>query len=119
MAVHAIGDLALDTVLDVFDNATAAMRAKHPGSTLQRHRIEHAQHLSGPAVAKKLAGAGVHVVANPLHLLPDKRILVKKLGPTRAGAGHSYALRTMHDVSTLTKTPCCYNIYICTFVHCR
>ncbi len=45
MAVHAIGDRAVDEVLDLLRDVAA----NNTGRTVERrHRVEHAQHLSGP-----------------------------------------------------------------------
>ena len=45
MAVHAIGDRAVDEVLDML----ADIAANNTGRIAERrHRVEHAQHLSGP-----------------------------------------------------------------------
>ena len=94
VAVHAIGDRAVDEVLGVY----AALRANHSGGgggAPRRHRIEHAQHLSAPHVAAGLAAAGVVVTPNPLHLLADEPVLEARLGPARSGAGRTYAFRTL------------------------
>ena len=65
------------------------------------HRIEHVQHISGPGTAQQLAAAGVAVTPNPLHLLADAGILEARLGRERAGAGRSYALRTLLDAGVM------------------
>ena len=66
-----------------------------PAARVSPHRIEHAQHISGPAAAARLAAAGVAVTPNPLHLLADAGILEARLGRERAGAGRTYALGTL------------------------
>ena len=67
VAVHAIGDLAVDEVAKVFSGALKARRRRakaeadlyrpaDPGAPTRRPmRIEHAQHLSGPDVAVSLS----------------------------------------------------------------
>ena len=60
--------------------------------------MEHSQHHGPNNIPQRLAKAGLHVVANPLHLLPDKRVLHERLGSVRAGAGRSYALQSMQKV---------------------
>lgn len=60
--------------------------------------MEHSQHHAANDIPARLAKAGVHVVANPLHLLPDKRVLEARLGKERSGAGRSYPLQSMQEV---------------------
>ena len=121
MAVHAIGDRAADEVLQLFAELAANISSSGGGSSGSSskgsggtasgssgkdnagssgsppHRIEHVQHIPGPAAARRLAAAGVAVTPNPLHLLADAGILEARLGRERAGAGRSYALRTLLD----------------------
>ena len=48
MAVHAIGDRAVDEVLELLRDVAA----NNTGRVAERrHRVEHAQHLSGPEVS--------------------------------------------------------------------
>ncbi len=52
MAVHAIGDRAVDEVLELLRDVAA----NNTGRVVERrHRVEHAQHLSGPEVSAKAA----------------------------------------------------------------
>lgn len=125
VAVHAIGDRAVEEVLELFAELAANSSSESmegsgsgsgsgtsggsigngSGSTSARpagrapHRIEHVQHISGPATAQRLAAAGVAVTPNPLHLLADAGILEARLGRERAGAGRSYALRTLLEAN--------------------
>jgi predicted amidohydrolase YtcJ len=106
VAVHAIGDRAVDEVLQVY--ADLAANSSSSGSSAERgqqqqgqqgrrapHRVEHAQHISGPAAASRMAAAGVAATPNPLHLLADVGVLQARLGAERAGAGRAYAFRTL------------------------
>jgi len=43
----------------------------------------------------------VHVVGNPLHLLPDKRVLEARLGADRTG--RSFAFQSMLKVITIIR----------------
>lgn len=104
VAVHAIGDRAVDDVLALFaelaaNSSSGSSRGSGsgggPAARKAPHRIEHAQHILGPAAAARLAAAGVAVTPNPLHLLADAGILEPRLGRERAGAGRTYALRTL------------------------
>ena len=47
-----------------------------------------------------MAKAGMHVVGNPLHLLPDKRVLEARLGKDRAE--RSFAFQSMLKVNIAT-----------------
>ena len=84
-------------VLDVFEEARRQNDASREGPK-PRHRVEHAQHLRDPAVAARFASLDIHAVVNPLHLLPDKRVLKTRLGEQRAGHGRSYAFNTLSKV---------------------
>lgn len=108
VAVHAIGDRAVDEVLDIYAELAHRKNSSSGGvgggsvPVRRRHRIEHAQHLSSPEVAQRLAAAGVVVTPNPLHLLADMAVLQPRLGRERAGAGRTYALRTLVEAGATT-----------------
>lgn len=119
VAVHAIGDRAVDEVTAVFERVTTqgsaakaaaeaaeaaasphgsrseeallkeAQKQAHEKKNPLRHRIEHAQHLSGPEAVKRMAEAGVLAITNPLHLLSDAELMGRRLGPLRAGGSGS------------------------------
>ncbi|KAG2490195.1 hypothetical protein HYH03_011322 [Edaphochlamys debaryana] len=106
VAIHAIGDRAVDEVLEAYVAALQGAAAQAEGSggageaerrvrelgAQLRLRIEHAQHLSGTAnVSAALAAAGVTPVPNPLHLLTDIPMLLPRLGPERAGRAFALA----------------------------
>lgn len=103
--MHAIGDRAVDDVLDVLASLPSV---KSPASSSGldsmlnplRHRIEHVQHISGADAAARLAGSGVYAVPNPLHLLSDCHMLLQRLGEERAGAGKAFAYQTMLQSGT-------------------
>ncbi|KAL6764041.1 amidohydrolase family-domain-containing protein [Haematococcus lacustris] len=118
VAVHAIGDRSVDEVADIYGEVLTSrqpwLQAPNnvsinvSSSTVHvvlpeeigagmapRHRIEHAQHLSGPGAASKLASFGIISTPNPLHLVADGPLLVSRLGEKRAGVSHSYAFNTM------------------------
>jgi predicted amidohydrolase YtcJ len=105
VAVHAIGDRAVDDVLEVFEAVEAAnalpRRAPAPRGgpppPLRTLRLEHAQHLSGERAAARLgalAGAAA-AVANPQHLAPDAAMLEARLGPARAAPDRAFAWPAM------------------------
>lgn len=91
VAVHAIGDRAVDEVLEVYEGLSAPTLGPR-GCT---HRIEHVQHISGPEAAEKLAKLGVWAVGNPQHLLSDVGMLTPRLGDARAGPGRAFAFSTL------------------------
>jgi predicted amidohydrolase YtcJ len=95
LAVHAIGERAVDEVIDIHQQI--ANRRASGGAAgaqpQQRHRIEHAQHLSGGEAAGRIARLGLSVVANPLHLLSDRHMLLRRLGEQRAAPGRAFAYR--------------------------
>ena len=89
MAVHAIGDRAIKTILDVYDQVQ-----QQDGAKDRRWRIEHAQHVR-PQDFDQFAR--LHVIASmqPYHAIDDGRWVERKIGHTRAET--SYAWRSMLD----------------------
>ena len=93
VAIHAIGDRAVDELLAIHDRLPApSSPARLP------HRIEHAQHLSGSNATQLLSRLGLHAVTNPQHLLTDRGIMLEQLGAERSGHGRSFAYSSMHKV---------------------
>jgi len=80
-AVHAIGDAALDIVLDAYE----AARAVAPDLTL---RVEHAQ-TCRPDQAKRMAQLAVWAMMQPVHLLDDIYTAPTSLPPELAAATHA------------------------------
>ena len=89
ISVHAIGDRAIHTVLDVFERAE-----RENGPADRRFRIEHVQHLR-PADAGRFATLGVIASMQPYHAIDDGRWAEKELGPVRIQS--SYAWRLLLD----------------------
>jgi predicted amidohydrolase YtcJ len=89
MIVHAIGDLAIRTQLDVFEKVSAANGARD-----RRFRIEHAQHLD-PADVPRFAELGVVASVQPYHAIDDGRWAERVIGPERAKM--TYAFRALVD----------------------
>lgn len=73
VAVHAIGDRAVDLVLDAF--------AGCPDPS--KHRLEHAMILSDPQI-DRIAKVGCHVTMQPEFLMRFHHAYHKQLGPERA-----------------------------------
>ncbi|MEI6739538.1 MAG: amidohydrolase [Gemmatimonadaceae bacterium] len=89
VAVHAIGDKAIRTQLDIF-----ARVAKEHGPRDRRFRIEHAQHLD-PADITRFAAEGVIPSMQPYHAADDGRCADRVIGTTRAKG--AYAWRSLLD----------------------
>ena len=89
VAVHAIGDRANKTILDLYERLE-----KEDGPADRRLRIEHAQHLRPEDIARF---AQLHVVASvqPYHAIDDGRWAEKRIGHTRAES--TYAFRSLMD----------------------
>ena len=89
ISIHAIGDRAVHTVLDLFE------RAVHEnGPVDRRFRIEHVQHLR-PEDAARFAPLGIIASMQPYHAIDDGRWAEKELGPERIQS--SYAWRLLLD----------------------
>jgi predicted amidohydrolase YtcJ len=89
VVIHAIGDRANDWLLDVY----AEVEAEH-GPRDRRFRIEHAQHLSGEAMAR-FSALGVIPAMQPYHAIDDGRWAEKRIGPERIKT--TYAFRSLLD----------------------
>ena len=87
--VHAIGDQAIRTQLDIYERVIA-----ENGPRDRRFRIEHAQHLSAPDLAR-FAPLDVVVSAQPYHAIDDGRWAERVIGPERAKL--TYAFRSLLD----------------------
>jgi predicted amidohydrolase YtcJ len=87
--VHAIGDRAIRTQLDVFERVE-----KENGPRDRRFRIEHAQHLSAADVPRFKA-LGVVASMQPYHAIDDGRWADRVIGPERAKL--TYAFRSLLD----------------------
>jgi predicted amidohydrolase YtcJ len=89
ISIHAIGDRAIHTVLDLFERAE-----RQNGPADRRFRIEHVQHLR-PGDAARFAPLGVIASMQPFHAIDDGRWAAGPLGPERIRT--SYAWRSLLD----------------------
>jgi predicted amidohydrolase YtcJ len=89
VTVHAIGDRANKTILDMF-----AEVVKQDGERDRRFRIEHAQHLR-PEEIKRFAAERVIASMQPYHAIDDGRWAENRIGPDRAKG--TYAFRSLLD----------------------
>jgi len=89
LAIHAIGDRANHTILDMYER----LEKENPAWN-RRLRIEHAQHLTADDIPRF---AQLHVIASmqPYHAIDDGRWAEKRLGPERLKT--SYAWRSLLD----------------------
>lgn len=87
--VHAIGDRAIATQLDVY-----ARVAKENGARDRRFRIEHAQHI-GPRDMGRFASLGVIPSMQPYHAIDDGRWAEGVIGADRSS--RTYAFRSLLD----------------------
>jgi predicted amidohydrolase YtcJ len=87
--VHAIGDRAIRTQLDIFERVTKELQPKDP-----RFRIEHAQHIY-PQDLSRFAALGIIASMQPYHAIDDGRWADKAIGPERSRT--TYAFRSLLD----------------------
>jgi len=83
LIVHAIGDLAIKTQLDIYERVIA----EH-GVRDRRCRIEHAQHLRAADVPR-FAQLGVIASMQPYHAIDDGRWAERLIGAERAKLTHA------------------------------
>ncbi len=88
--VHAIGDRAIRTQLDIFERVV-----NENGPRDRRFRIEHAQHIAPPDIPR-FAQIGVIASMQPYHAIDDGRWADKVIGAERAKG--TYAFRSLLDV---------------------
>ena len=89
ICIHAIGDAAISTVLDLFADVTRVNGAKD-----RRFRIEHAQHMAAKDF-DRFARLGVIASVEPYHAIDDGRWAEKRIGAERSKT--TYAFRTFLD----------------------
>jgi hypothetical protein len=89
MCIHAIGDQAISTVLDLFTDVEKAH-----GKSDRRWRIEHAQHIA-PKDFDRFAELDVIASVQPYHAIDDGRWAERRIGPERSKT--TYAFRTLLD----------------------
>ncbi|HEV2644377.1 MAG TPA: amidohydrolase [Candidatus Elarobacter sp.] len=87
--VHAIGDRAIRTQLDIFERV-----ARENGARDRRFRIEHAQHIAPPDIPR-FAALGVIPSMQPYHAIDDGRWAEKVIGAKRSET--TYAFRSLLD----------------------
>jgi predicted amidohydrolase YtcJ len=93
VSVHAIGDRAIKTQLDIFERV-----AKENGPRDRRFRIEHAQHIA-PRDLPRFAALDVIASMQPYHAIDDGRWADKVIGPKRSET--TYAFRSLLDAKAV------------------
>lgn len=104
LAIHAIGDAAIEQVLSGIERAGSAAQPV-PG---RRHRIEHCGFLS-PTQLRRMAAAGIDPVPQPVFLHDFGDLYVRNLGPARTAASHpmrSWLDAGLHPAAS-TDAPVC------------
>ena len=100
IATHAIGDRAVETVLDAYEKAWGGDRAAIAAA---RPRIEHGSVI--PAVlADRIADLGVTVCIQPSFPVTDAGEVPAALGRDRAGTAYPYAALAARGVALLSGT---------------
>ncbi len=89
VCVHAIGDLANRTVVDLYDR----LLTEHPRPD-HRHRLEHAS-IVDDGIISDIARLGLVISSQPLFIHSEKHWLKKRLGPKRAKM--TYPFRSFLD----------------------
>ena len=91
--VHAIGDRAIRTQLDIYERV-----AKANGSRDRRFRIEHAQHIA-PADMGRFAALGVIASVQPYHAIDDGRWAETVIGAERAKGTYAFKSLLAHGTT--------------------
>lgn len=86
--VHAIGDRAVDWLLDAYA-AICGTGGPGRGPGERRFRIEHAQHLT-PRAIRRIAAHGLIASMQPYHVADDGRWAERRLGPDRIRAAYPF-----------------------------
>ena len=89
VAVHAIGDRAINVILGIFERVAA-----ENGGRDRRFRVEHAQHIA-PADIPRFAALSVLPSMQPYHAIDDGRWADKVIGAERSRT--TYAFRSLLD----------------------
>lgn len=89
VAVHAIGDRAINILLNTYERVT-----KENGARDRRFRVEHAQHIA-PEDIQRFADLKVIASMQPYHAIDDGRWAEKIVGPERIKT--TYAFKSLLD----------------------
>lgn len=95
MAVHAIGDKANRTVLDIYEDAFTT----NPDKKDLRWRIEHAQHID-PSDIPRFKELNVIASMQAIHCISDAPFVLKRIGHERAENG-AYIWKSLLDAGAI------------------
>ena len=95
VAVHAIGDRAINTLLNNYENIIS-----ENGKKDRRFRIEHVQHIA-PQDIKRVASLNVIASMQPSHTIDDGRWAEKVIGPERIKT--TYAFKSLIDAGAIVS----------------
>lgn len=95
LMVHAIGDRAIHTLLDIFEKVE-----QENGPSDRRFRIEHAQHIA-PSDIPRFKELGVIASMQPYHAIDDGRWADKLIGAERART--TYAFKSLIDAGAIVS----------------
>lgn len=93
-SVHAIGDLAVRHVLDVYEQVRREEQARGETPQQRRHRIEHVQVIH-PDDAHRLAELDVLASMQPIHATSDWEVAMRYWGEARSA--YAYNARLQRD----------------------
>lgn len=88
--VHAIGDHAIDTLLNIFERV---IETNGPNPA-RRFAVIHTQVLRDASVAERMARLGIIAEVQPYHAIDDMRWMEIRIGDRSRWA---YAFKTLHD----------------------
>ena len=100
VAVHAIGDACLDSVLSAYEKALT----KHP-RTDHRHGIVHCQ-ITRPDQLQKICDMNLHVYAQSIFLDYDIRMVEQRVGKELASTSYSWKTLMNGGVSVSNGSDC-------------
>ena len=92
--VHAIGDQAIDSIIDLM----AGVMERNPPREDRRFAIIHTQVIRGPETAERMRELGIAAEMQPYHTIDDMRWMEERIGERGRWA---YAFRTLHDAGVL------------------
>ena len=92
--VHAIGDVAIDSILDIFERVIEVNGPREG----RRFAIIHNQVLAGEETARREAELGIIAEMQPYHTIDDMRWMEERIGER---ARWAYAFRTLEKAGVL------------------
>lgn len=91
--VHAIGDEAIDTILDMYEHVIRVN-----GDKPRRFRVIHTQVIRDADVAQRMARLGIIAEVQPYHAIDDMRWMEERIGER---ARWAYAFKTLHEAGVM------------------